>query len=96
VSDRSLDEFVTGPSDDDAAPGAGDGDGAPRADDGQQVDRETSIDPTGTADSTVAADPASPTMRWTADGAACEDCGATVSRRWRAEGEFVCADCKEW
>ena len=48
--------------------------------------------------STPAADAAAsvPTMRWSADGAACADCGAVVSRRWRDGDSFVCADCKEW
>jgi hypothetical protein len=55
------------------------------------------------------ADPSRPTMRWSADGAACDACGTVVSRRWRdgetpraagsrpsADAAFVCADCKEW
>ncbi|AXG05689.1 hypothetical protein DU500_04135 [Haloplanus rubicundus] len=55
------------------------------------------------------ADPSVPTMRWSADGAACGVCGVVVSRRWRdgeaprasgsrpsADATFVCADCKEW
>jgi hypothetical protein len=44
--------------------------------------------------------PATPTMRWSPDGAACADCGVTASRLWRVgDGDgfgFVCADCKEW
>jgi len=42
--------------------------------------------------------PATPTMRWSPDGAACAACGATASRLWQAgDGDtFVCADCKEW
>ncbi|WP_049937930.1 DUF7573 domain-containing protein [Haloplanus natans] len=48
--------------------------------------------------STPAADaaPSVPTMRWSANGAACDDCDAVVSRRWRDGDSFVCADCKEW
>jgi len=55
------------------------------------------------------ADPSVPTMRWSADGAACDACGTTIQRRWRdgeerrssgrrpsADATFVCADCKEW
>lgn len=42
------------------------------------------------------ADPSTPTMRWSADGAACDDCGTVVSRRWADGGAVVCADCKEW
>jgi hypothetical protein len=58
---------------------------------------------------TVDATPSRPTMRWAADGAACDACGTVVSRRWRdgeaprasgsrpsADAAFVCADCKEW
>jgi len=33
---------------------------------------------------------------WTPDGANCADCGATVERRWRDDGQFVCPDCKDW
>ena len=42
------------------------------------------------------ADPSTPTMRWSADGAACDDCGTVVSRRWTDGDAVVCADCKEW
>lgn len=35
------------------------------------------------------------TARWDPD-ANCDDCGATVRRRWRQGGSFVCGDCKEW
>jgi formylmethanofuran dehydrogenase subunit E len=52
-----------------------------------------------TEDGSVDADPATPTMRWSPDGAACAACGETVTRRWRAsaaDDDYVCADCKEW
>ena len=51
-----------------------------------------------------AVDPATPTYRWTPEGAACESCGCVVERRW-VDGDgaddhdapaFVCDDCKEW
>jgi len=42
------------------------------------------------------AEPAAATYRWDPEGRACADCGATVERRWRDDGAFVCADCKEW
>jgi hypothetical protein len=42
------------------------------------------------------ADPSRPTMRWSAEGAACDACGTVVSRRWQGGESFVCADCKEW
>lgn len=41
-------------------------------------------------------DPTHSTYGWTPGGAACADCGATVRRRWRDDGRFVCADCKAW
>jgi hypothetical protein len=59
----------------------------------------------GTPTHAADADPSIPTMRWSADGAACDACGAVVSRRWldgadrdrsAADATFVCADCKEW
>ncbi|WP_338741085.1 DUF7573 domain-containing protein [Haloplanus salilacus] len=37
-----------------------------------------------------------PTMRWSGAGAPCAGCGDTVTRRWRDDGSFVCADCKDW
>jgi hypothetical protein len=43
-----------------------------------------------------AAEPAVSTYDWTPDGADCADCGATVERRWRDDGELVCTDCKTW
>ena len=45
-------------------------------------------------------DPATPTYRWTPEGAACDWCGRIVERRWVDDGDdddaFVCDDCKEW
>ena len=43
-----------------------------------------------------AAEPSVPTMRWSADGDACPNCGETVPRQWRDGDAFVCADCKDW
>lgn len=58
------------------------------------------------ADEPADTDPSVPTMRWSADGVACDACGAVVSRRWLDDEEsrstggraaaFVCTDCKEW
>jgi hypothetical protein len=48
------------------------------------------------ADADAVADPTVPTMRWSADGAPCDACGTVVSRRWRQDDAFVCADCKAW
>jgi len=96
VTAKPLDAQTTRVSDrslDEFAGAAGSDDGGDDADDSTVVD----------------ADPSRPTMRWSADGAACDDCGTVVSRRWRdgeaprasgsrssADATFVCADCKEW
>ena len=44
--------------------------------------------------------PAVSTYRWSPAGGECADCGESVERRWRADGErdgaLVCGDCKEW
>jgi len=41
-------------------------------------------------------DPMATTYRWSAEGGACGVCGERAEARWRSEGAFVCADCKEW
>ena len=41
-------------------------------------------------------DPAQPTYDWSPDGMECVACGDTTSTRWRQDGAYVCADCKEW
>ena len=57
---------------------------------------EESVDTASEADGDAHANPSVPTMRWSADGAACDDCGTVVSRRWTDGDAVVCADCKEW
>ncbi|WP_049971815.1 DUF7573 domain-containing protein [Haladaptatus cibarius] len=47
-------------------------------------------------DSDADIEPARATYDWTPGGIACECCGESVEKRWRDEGEMVCADCKEW
>lgn len=37
-----------------------------------------------------------PTSEWLRDGSECENCGETVARRWRDDGQMVCNDCKDW
>jgi hypothetical protein len=44
----------------------------------------------------VTVEPAESTYSWSPAGATCASCGATVERRWRDEGDLVCADCKSW
>lgn len=41
-------------------------------------------------------DAATVTYEWSDDGGACADCGEPTRRRWRDDGSFVCADCKDW
>jgi hypothetical protein len=43
-----------------------------------------------------AVDPVDPTYDYSPDGASCGACGERVTRRWRDDGGYVCADCKEW
>lgn len=43
-----------------------------------------------------AVDPAEPTYDWSPDGAECAACGESTTTRWRQDGAYVCADCKEW
>lgn len=82
--DRSLDEFAGTGSSDAEEPAADEGSGD--AGDGHDVER-LDDDPGGdTATSTA----------WTAAGAGCQRCGARVSRRWRDDGDLVCAECKQW
>ncbi len=42
------------------------------------------------------AGPATSTSTWNTDGADCERCGETATRRWRDGERLVCAECKEW
>jgi hypothetical protein len=82
VPDRSLDEFASASAGSDEA-----------------VDGDESIAGSSDADESGAGtdgDHSVPTMRWSADGAPCDACGATVERRWRDGDAVVCADCKEW
>ena len=91
--DRSLDEFAGEGSGDAEKPAADEEfneseDGRATGEDGHDDAERLDDDPTdGTATSTSA---------WTAAGAGCQRCGARVSRRWRDDGDLVCAECKEW
>lgn len=55
----------------------------------------TDVD-TGDPVETDAVDPATPTYRFDPDGATCDECGERVEKRWHDDGQFVCADCKDW
>ena len=41
-------------------------------------------------------EPTLATTTYDSDGADCEACGATVTRRWRDGDALVCGECKEW
>lgn len=96
--DRSLEEFADAAADDDADTGddvdadadATNSDAAGDADGGDGSPETSSVD------AVDAADPAAPTYDYSPDGAACDACGESVTRRWRDDGDYVCADCKEW
>ncbi|WP_256393564.1 DUF7573 domain-containing protein [Natronoarchaeum rubrum] len=84
--DSSLADFFEGESDaDDEAASSG---GEPDA------DSQANEDPTAASDGVDAA--ATVTYEWSDDGVACADCGEPTRRRWRDDGTFVCADCKDW
>jgi hypothetical protein len=48
------------------------------------------------ADATDEDEPTLATTAYDSDGADCEACGATVTRRWRDGDALVCGECKEW
>ncbi|EJN58325.1 DUF7573 domain-containing protein [Halogranum rubrum] len=90
--DRSLDDFA--------------GSGVDVDEDEDETDDVAIAEPDapGTGDATDTDDavetdavaPATPTYRFDPDGAACDGCDEVVQKRWHDDGQFVCADCKEW
>ncbi|GAA0664923.1 hypothetical protein ACFQDG_06040 [Natronoarchaeum mannanilyticum] len=83
--DSSLTDFFQGDSDADGEPAS--------SDDEQDADSRPSGEPAAT-DGVDAA--TTVTYEWSDDGVACADCGEPTRRRWRDDGTFVCADCKDW
>ncbi|WP_075937901.1 DUF7573 domain-containing protein [Halosegnis longus] len=67
------------------------------ADDGDEQDASDAGGDDGDADS-VDDTPGEllATAQFSPDGTPCEKCGAVVVRRWHDDGQFVCADCKNW
>lgn len=109
MRDTSLDEFIggddAGDERDEPAVDAGGTAGDPAASEGGGADDGAAGEsggPTpggeaaGEADDGDAPEPAVSTFEWTPAGAACAACGSDVERRWREDGELVCADCKAW
>ncbi len=88
--DRTLEEFAA------ADGGGGEGGDAPDGTaDGDDPDVDATEAPSGAVDAD-AVDPAEPTYNVSPDGAPCATCDASVTRRWRQEGDYVCGECKEW
>ena len=88
--DRSLDEFAGAGSEEPAAD-----EESTESENGRAAD-ENDHDDADRLDDAPSDDPATSTAAWTAAGAGCQRCGARVSRRWRDDGDLVCAECKEW
>lgn len=93
--DRSLDDFLGGR---DATGGSKTGTSETDVADAAPAETTESDDATvemaEADDATVT--PATPTYRWLPNGDSCPKCGETVERGWFDDGQFVCADCKEW
>ncbi|WP_430503822.1 DUF7573 domain-containing protein [Haloparvum sp. PAK95] len=110
--DRSLDDFAGASASEEAAEATTEGDEVEVVDDAESeavaVDEaDTAADDTEDADGNEAiagseaddsetVEPPSITATWATDGVACERCDAAVERRWACDGDYVCADCKDW
>ncbi len=88
--DRSLDEFAEAGSEEPAAD-----EESTEFEDARPAG-EDAHDDAARLDDAPSDGPATSTAAWTAAGAGCQRCGARVSRRWRDDGDLVCAECKEW
>lgn len=92
TKDASLDQYGSSTAERGAEVEAADGSTAFEApEDGERDDSETDAPEVS---------PAVSTYEWSPAGGDCADCGRTVERRWRADGEregdLVCENCKEW
>ena len=92
--DRSLDDFASAGSDEED-PAAGSGSAEIDSTETESTDVEPAETDSADPDPTDV-EPAESTSTWSADGADCDRCGTTVSRRWHDDGELVCADCADW
>ncbi|USZ67070.1 hypothetical protein NGM10_10040 [Halorussus salilacus] len=101
TEDASLDAFASGERDDET----GDPETGVSGDDStaDHAETDSTADHAATDSAASAAEsvePASSTFAWSPEGGECANCGASVERRWRADGQkdggLVCADCKEW
>lgn len=99
TEDASLDQFASSDSseteDDESADSEPVGPGST-----DSVPSEESAMQSEESDDSSDVEPAVSTFTWSPKGGECADCGASVERRWRSEGQrdgdLVCADCKEW
>lgn len=113
MNNRSLDDFLGGDdaqtdesdatdeSDTTDEVGVADAETESEVDAVVDVDSATRDETDDDAPDSESVAPARPTFRWSPTGAACDDCGETVERRWVAdlasdERRFVCEDCKSW
>lgn len=95
--DSSLDAFASS-EEEDAADTEEDATAEPEVDaEAEETEPESVAKSVETAESV---EPAVSTYAWSPDGGTCADCGESVAKRWRAEGQrdgdLVCADCKVW
>ncbi|MDZ7745315.1 MAG: hypothetical protein U5K28_01835 [Halobacteriales archaeon] len=65
-------------------------------DDGDQHSAASDDAEPSISDAPDAPDELLATAQFFPDGALCESCSASVTRRWHDDGHFVCADCKDW
>ena len=95
VGDGPMD--AAEPTDSDGTGDGGEGVGTNRSADGDGAEEtDERANATASGDHGTAPDPTHSTYGWTPGGAECADCGATVKRRWRDDGRFVCVGCKTW
>lgn len=95
-NDRSLEDFLGGGDADEGDADADESTGDIETGESDDVASEPSDSETEPPSDAAAVAPATPTYRWSPDGAACDECGDTVEKRWRDGGRFVCIECKEW
>lgn len=92
--DRSLDDFASAGTDDGDAEAEAD---SAESDSAATAPSEEEADET-TSDESIPTDvePAESTSTWSTDGADCDRCETTVTRRWHADGNLLCSECVEW
>ncbi|WP_336358552.1 DUF7573 domain-containing protein [Haloarcula sp. CGMCC 1.6347] len=88
AKDASLEDFL-----DDSSESEDEGDNGISAGDDTT---ETESEAPDSGASTDAVDPAVTTYAWSPEGAACDECGEVVERRWTQDGLLVCGACKCW